>query len=841
MKILANKAATAVSLLLMFAMAISLVGLPAAIAQEPSEVEPWPFINAMPNPTGLGQTVLLHVGSVYPLGTVDLGWEDLSVTIERPDGTTETISDIKTDATGGTGVSYTPTMVGTYKLQAHFPEQIAPSLPPGFFQAGVPSGSIMLESDSDVLELVVREEPVAIWPGVPLPTEYWSRPIDDQIWEWAPLAGNWLGDQVSMDPSPPAQTLYKDYNEYAPETAHVLWAKPITMGGLAGGQRGEHGFEQGDAYEPKWTGAVIIGGVVYYNQFETTGPETVLEHRVVAVDLHTGEELWNKPLLDLDGNNQMLDFGQVFYWDGFNLHGVFPYLWTVAGGFGQPTTWNAYDAFSGRWEYSMQGVPSGPRVYGPNGEIFIYTVNTQAGWMTRWNSSRVVAGLVFEGGSWRPHGNVYDADDTAIGIEWNVTIPTGLPGSVDKVREGIILGTNFDKYLLSDDYIVMWAVSIEPGREGTLLYNNTFAIPINCGHYDVQDASVEDDVFCVSVAESRQHWGFRLSTGEKLWGPTESQQYTDNWGYSSSNSWDIIVEGKYISGNYGGTVICRNVTTGETLWTYDIEDPYNEVLQNTRWRFRTAFVADGKLYLENTEHNPFDPQHRGCPFLCLDLETGELIFRIPYRGSEWSSTPIIGDSIIAMYNNYDQRIYAIGKGPSATTVSASPKVSVHGDSVLVEGMVTDISPGTEKYALRARFPHGVPAVSDENMSDWMLYVYNQFARPADAVGVEVVVEVLDPNTNYYEVGRTTSDSDGFFSCTFTPEVPGEYTIIASFEGSGAYYGSHAKTAVNVEEAPAATPEPTPVPQAPVETYFTVSTIAIIAAVAVAVVLLLRKR
>jgi hypothetical protein len=101
--------------------------------------------------------------------------------------------------------------------------------------------------------------------------------------------------------------------------------------------------------------------------------------------------------------------------------------------------------------------------------------------------------------------------------------------------------------------------------------------------------------------------------------------------------------------------------------------------------------------------------------------------------------------------------------------------------------------------------------------------------------------VLDPNNNYYEVGRTTTDASGMFSCAFTPEVPGKYTIIASFEGSEGYWPSHAETAINVEEAPVATPEPTPVPQAPVETYFTVSTIAIIIAIAVAVVLLLRKR
>jgi len=79
-----------------------------------------------------------------------------------------------------------------------------------------------------------------------------------------------------------------------------------------------------------------------------------------------------------------------------------------------------------------------------------------------------------------------------------------------------------------------------------------------------------------------------------------------------------------------------------------------------------------------------------------------------------------------------------------------------------------------------------------------------------------------------------------FSVAFTPEVPGKYTVIATFEGSEGYWPSHAETAINVEEAPAVTPEPTPVPQAPVETYFTASTIAIIVAIAIVGILLLRK-
>jgi hypothetical protein len=292
-----KRVATAFSLFLMFAMAISLVAMTKVAAQEEGpDVPSYPYINAIPNPVGAGQPVTIHVGSVWPVGSLATdGWEDLSVTITKPGDTTETRSGIKTDSTGGTGITFIPQEAGIYTLQTHFPNQQAPEST-GFFQSGPPSYANMLEGDSEVLELVVQDDPILHYPAHPLPTEYWTRPIDAQIWEWAPIAGNWLGDQVSMDASPPAQTLYKDYNDNAPETAHVLWAKPITMGGLAGGQMANQGFEQGDAYEPKWTGSIIIGGVLYYNEFESTGSETGLERNVVAVDLHTGEELWKNRL-----------------------------------------------------------------------------------------------------------------------------------------------------------------------------------------------------------------------------------------------------------------------------------------------------------------------------------------------------------------------------------------------------------------------------------------------------------------------------------------------------------------------------------------------------------------
>ena len=71
--------------------------------------------------------------------------------ITYPDESTETIDDIKTDSTGGTGIPWTPEEAGIYELQTHFPNQQAP-VSMGFFQSGPPSYANMLEGDSEVLE-----------------------------------------------------------------------------------------------------------------------------------------------------------------------------------------------------------------------------------------------------------------------------------------------------------------------------------------------------------------------------------------------------------------------------------------------------------------------------------------------------------------------------------------------------------------------------------------------------------------------------------------------------------------------------------------------------------------
>ena len=764
-----------ISLILLLTISAFMVGLP-SIAAQTQTVKSYPFIGATPNPVGVNQQVLLHVGISQQLSNAAMGWEGLSVTIVRPDGQTDTISGIRTDSTGGTGRNYVPTMVGTYQLQTHFPEQTIYIQP--FFS---PTGyNVTYEaSDSEVLELVVQEEPIPYYPGHPLPTEYWTRPINAQFFEWDAISGDWLKPAGSyvMPPIPK----YHPNNEDAPEAAHILWTKPYTQGGLAGGVLGDVQYEMGDAYELKFMGSVILSGVLYYNRYEDRGG-TNLDQDVVAVDLKTGEELWVK-----NWNNERLDFGQAFFWDSYNYHGVFGYLWTEQG-----STWNAYDPQSGRWEYTMTDVPSGWNLYGPKGEIYRYTLNLNAGTLSLWNSSRVVSSE----GSWRPQGNTYNATN---GIEWTVDIPTDLPGSLctyslfDKILGSTSSGLMVDP----STEVTSWAISVAPGHEGAIIFNKTVTVSQDPMTFVWSDAIFEDDVFVVSAKEDRRYYGFSLETGDLLWS-TEPEFYLsfyDKW-YGPAYGY-----GKFFTGRASGIVTCYDLATGDKLWTYNVQDPYAEILWSNNFPIEYHFLADGKICLSYGEHSPINPTGRGAPMVVLNVTNGEEIWKLSWFNNWWGGHVMIGDSTMVGLNGYDNRLYAIGKGPSCITAETSLAVIPKGTGVSVRGTVTDVSPGTKDYAIAARFPNGLPAVADEYMTDWMQYVYMQYQRPIDTMGVPVKIQIVDPAGTYAWIGTATSDAYGKYEYMFIPQMEGTYTIIATFDGSKSYWGSQTTTYLTVGPAP----------------------------------------
>ena len=88
----------------------------------------------------------------------------------------------------------------------------------------------------------------------------------------------------------------------------------------------------------------------------------------------------------------------------------------------------------------------------------------------------------------------------------------------------------------------------------------------------------------------------------------------------------------------------------------------------------------------------------------------------------------------------------------------------------------------------------------------MEYVYQQQPFPASTTGVPVTLSVIDSNNNFRTIGTTTTDTSGTYAFTWTPDIPGNYTLIASFAGSNSYYGSTAETHIYAS-SPAATPAP----------------------------------
>ena len=775
-----------ISLTLLLTISAIFVSLPSVTGQNAKMT--YAFLGAVPNPVGKGQTVLLHVGVTQELQTVAMGWEGLSVTIERPDGQTDTITDIRTDSTGGTTVSYTPDMAGSYFLTGHFPEQVttAQKGAGSMFTGYVPTGTVMLASDSQVMELVVTEDAIPYYPGQSKPNEYWTRPIDAQLREWSPIAGSWLFGGATFGGTD-IPNRHAPYNEDAPESAHILWTKPFTIGGLAGGATGDHGMECGDAYEGKWGSALVVCGMLYYRTGAYDRPR-----EWHCVDIHTGEELWARVFQD----NETLDFGQLFYWSSYNYHGVFPYLYVATGGGGfffgpaGPETWDAYDPYTGEWRFTIENVPSGTRVTGPNGEFYKFDVDLTADRLSVWNMTAVISNQ----GSWgsQAHLQTHDGEDPSA-ITIDVAIPADLPGSVQEIRFGdrIVGGS------VSTSEVSSWAISLVPGQEGTELYRKTWAAPAAwaLGNETVSwyGTSVAEGVFVVWSKETQQFYGFSTDTGDYLW-TTEPQHYLDFHVATEAS----IVYGKLYSCGVSGIVYCYDLETGNRLWAYESTDPYQEILWTNNWWTQIDFITDGKIYIGHSEHSVIDPKPRGAPFQCIDAETGELIWRADglFRQTNWGGTGVIGDSIIATQDTYDQQVYAIGKGPSEITATINNNVAPRTSSVLVTGTVMDVSPGTKEVNRMLRFPNGVPAVSDESMSEWMLYVYKQFSRP-DATGVTIKFAAVDPNNNYIELGDTVSDSYGNYAFDFNPDNVGQYMIIATFEGSNSYYPSTAITYLNV--------------------------------------------
>jgi hypothetical protein len=813
---------SAIAFVLLLTFGAILATLPTIYAHDPPWQTPtWAYMSVAPKTVGVGQQIIVVMWlNDYPrtaVGAYGDRWDNYYIDITAPDGSQETLGPFTSDPVGSAYTNYTPNQVGEYTFVFRFEGDTLtgePEPPGGFlwFGGDVFLGDIYLPSTSDPVTLTVQQDPIAEYEETPLPEDYWTRPIYGANRDWYKVAGNWMGG-AAQNVGPTTNFGYGT----GPESAHVMWAKQYWDGGVMDTRFGDISYYTGLSYETfALVPPIIMNGRLYYNVL------TPPRYGWYCVDLRTGEELYfhnttgpikgmtnNYPTMsgsDFDFSGilaeGMLTFGQIYDYESPNQHGGLPYLWSnelvgsVYGGTGASTTWQMFDAFTGNYICSIANVSmAGTMVYGKDGSILYYNVDTMNNRLTVWNTSRAIwykeAYDSNQYWMWRPYLNqTFDGNN---GFSLDVSIPS-LPGRALAIREGeyIIGGTSGKNNGTSITEGTLWAISLQPGAEGTLLWQYDYVppetvIPDTVGGgvfgFGLMAGPVvdpEDGVFLFSQSMTRERWGFDLETGEMLWGPTDPGPAWDYYGMSNT-----IYDGKLFSYGYGGVLIAYDVKTGQELWrwssgTVGLETFYENV------PLSLGCIADGKIYLYSSEHSPSQPLRRDANIWCIDTDTGELLWKIQC----WASNLAIADGYIVTVDHFDNRVYCYGKGPSETTISVQDDSVAKGDSIMITGSVTDQSAGAA----------GTPAIADAYMEDWMEYMYQQRPMPGDAQGVTVKLYAIDPNGNYQDIGEATSDIWGNYGKSWTPPVEGDYMIMAEFEGSASYGGSSDSTYVTVGPA-----------------------------------------
>ncbi|HLN45248.1 MAG TPA: PQQ-binding-like beta-propeller repeat protein [Candidatus Sulfotelmatobacter sp.] len=807
------------------------------------------YLSFRPNPVGIGQPVLVNVW-LDPGPSYVRHLNDYKVTFEKPDGTTEVITLNSYPADGTAWFEYVPTQIGTWKLKFEFPG--------GYFPAGnytVPIGSgtdydgytesynmsCYYQPDStDWQTLTVQQDMVAAWPPAPLPTDYWTRPIQTENREWYTIAGNypWYGPGGGPDWPAKTSTTWNARQAFvpwvqAPSTSHIAWKRLDTISaGIVGGDNG-YATLSGSGSAP----SIIYGGYAYSS---ITKPFDGTTQSVwTCTNIRTGEIKWERTNVVAPTVIEYASSATVSVPGATESGSVSVSLVAISGG-----RLIKYNPSTGAVTANISISPLTSGQYYMNG----YALSVQdlgaskapnryrlINWTTFGTSSnfttRIASNISY---ALDNLGQSQDFDDNVAFVirEIDAFAPGGL-GPVGgfpfvNVEESLGTGIRLGYRLLG--------VSLKTGQ---LIYNKTWAdepFPADQLPYS-QSCHVANNGKLAILMRKGYYNIHSATTGELLY-KTETGDYPwDEPGFSAytqASAYGLI----YRLG-YGG-VYAYDWETGKEVWKYSAiafspyETPYTNENGTTVYSFNGAnLVADGKIYVQNTEHTPTQPITRGWGLHCLDAKTGELLWKI--IGSMRPAA--VADGYLAASDSYDGHLYVFGKGKSITTVSAPDTAVSKGTALVIKGTVLDLSPAQPN----------TPCVSKESMTTQMQYLHKQ--QPIDGlwhnetiVGVPVSLTAIAADGSSIDIGTATTDGYyGTFSKAWTPPKEGDYKIIASFAGDDSYGSSGASTAISIGPAPA-TVEPQPQVTIPDYTMTILGVgIAVIIAVVIATILLYRKK
>ncbi|MCL2431217.1 hypothetical protein [Candidatus Bathycorpusculum sp.] len=855
---------------------------------------------------GISQEVLFvfWLDWVPPTSTGAMGdrW-NFYLDLTTPNGKNETLGPYKSDSVGGSYIAYTPDQLGTYSFVARFPGQKLTGIPGA--ENNINVNDTYAPSTSAPVYLYVQEEPIYRYKESPLPDSYWTRPIYDTNRNWGAYAmGQWLGGAYYESLREKGIK-----NQAGPESSHILWTRSYTTGGVMGGPTEDQGYYTGIAYEGFSSPMLVLDGKAYYSiRYPPwygwycidlyTGETIYYENNTIG---NTGMPAFGE-VLNYNSPNQHGGFSYLWRTSGVTL----PTGTTTNTG---TQVWEMLNSFTGDSICKIANVStSGTQFIDSMGGICylnfanLGTASSPNYYMQIWNSTEAVwwrpsYGVVppktlLNGTTnlpvtttsndywmWRPGatavsmsttqaGAIYDGQN---GYSMNVSVTSILGPS-----NSVLNQTGTIQELIPDQHVIVGAggrndergvvpgflraYSLKQGEWGKILWDLSFTPPKATDAYlnstysgdsggpVLSRVSSEDGIFTYREKVSGAIFAYSLTTAKQIWAITEDIQWY-YYGLSAS-----IHNGRVYTYGPGTALTAYNATTGAFLWNWSAPSMGYLESATTYPPLTLAFFVDEtgreKVYFYSTEGTGLvSPVRRDGSIFCLDTNSGDLLWRLtcwPAYGNQRLGLPVISDSRILVLDVHDNQIYCIGKGLSATTVSAPQTVPALGNSITITGTVTDQSPsgrhdinGNLDLALK-----GTPAISDQDMDAWMEYMFHQRPKPTNAKGVEVFLNAIDPNGNYITIGNTTSDSYGNYGLAFTPDIPGTYQIIAMFKGSAAYGPSDATAYLTIgDEAP--TQPPTQIQQTSIaDTYFIPGIIAVILTViivGIALALMLKKR
>jgi hypothetical protein len=895
-KIRGNKKSPVIAILFIALLASSIAAvIPIASAHLPAYTIPtWSYLNAFPNPVGVNQRMSMFgwLDKVPPTANGAYGdrWTGMTIDVTLPDGSKATLGPFVSDPVGTIFTTYVPNQVGTYQFQLKFAGEtltgsqgnpLGPFLDfsPTSLSSNAYINDTFTASESTVMSVSVQSSPIAPEPEYAQPTEYWTIPVSQpgHASTWGSIMGDYLGFGGGVNPytSPPL-------------SAHIAWTKPINIGGVAGMPdqlvNGNNGYYSYLSYEGMFSPPILMNGMLYYN---VANPP---EYGFVCVDMHTGKQVWYQngtqdPLASLQvgmgflkQNYPQLTYGQHLDYESPNQHGIMDYLWctyTMANG---STVWSLYDPFTGNWICDLvhAGGGGGGFSFGASnmmpdaiGSFVTYSPSADFKTMSVWNSTKTLQDtypsnnvVMAANGYWMwrpPLGGIIDATNgiTNVKITGNIPAnfqavsvgPFGPSNALGLTLLGIDKASQLAIYVNSTATlgegtwpppagIAVLGISIAPNSLGQVRFAKEIPYPAN--GITLNTGYVGSGVFTLFQKETALWMGFSQTTGDLIWTTSTPEVANHIYGVTGAIDKGVLYSGDSIG--EGGIIYAYDVTNGNLLWK---STP--ETLGNAGYWAdipkSVSNIAGGVIFWQGSEHSPSAVLEPGFKIGTMSTQTGQKLWDITFwsAGGGFGGGFAIADGYAIALNAYDCQIYAFSKGPTATTAQTPLAAISKGQSLIVQGSVTDISPGTAESDIALRFPNGVPAVSDASQTAWMEYVYMQNPKPSSS-GVPVSIVVKDPSGNY-KTATATTDNTGTYSLQITPDmtsVVGKYTVIATFAGSNSYWGSNAESTFVVDGAGATAATQ----QNNVDTYFLPAVIAIIVVViiiGVLIMMMLRKR